>query len=150
MNNVDLLNPLVNKVSLLIGSAQGYVAKAVNKGMVLLYWNIGKTIQEEIIKSERAEYGKRILQTLSAKLITDFGKGYSERNLANMLRFYEFFSDENIVTTVLSQLSWSHIIEILKQKDPIKREFYITMCGNEGWSVRELNSRINLCFLSER
>lgn len=143
MNNVDLLNPLVNKVSLLIGSAQGYVAKAVNKGMVLLYWNIGKTIQEEIIKSERAEYGKRILQTLSAKLITDFGKGYSERNLANMLRFYEFFSDENIVTTVLSQLSWSHIIEILKQKDPIKREFYITMCGNEGWSVRELNSRIN-------
>ena len=143
MNNVDLLNPLVNKVSLLIGSAQGYVAKAVNKGMVLLYWNIGKTIQEEIIKSERAEYGKRILQTLSAKLITDFGKGYSERNLANMLRFYEFFSDENIVTTVLSQLSWSHIIEILKQKDPIKREFYITMCGIEGWSVRELNSRIN-------
>ena len=120
MNNVDLLNPLVNKVSLLIGSAQGYVAKAVNKGMVLLYWNIGKTIQEEIIKSERAEYGKRILQTLSAKLITDFGKGYSERNLANMLRFYEFFSDENIVTTVLSQLSWSHIIEILKEKRPHK------------------------------
>jgi hypothetical protein len=91
MNNLDINKPLVNKVSLLISSAQGFVAKAVNKGMVLLYWNIGKTIQEELIKSERAEYGKRILQTLSAKLITDFGKGYSVRNLANMLDFYEAF-----------------------------------------------------------
>jgi predicted nuclease of restriction endonuclease-like (RecB) superfamily len=143
MNNLDINKPLVNKVSLLISSAQGFVAKAVNKGMVLLYWNIGKTIQEELIKSERAEYGKRILQTLSAKLITDFGKGYSVRNLANMLDFYEAFQDENILTTVLSQLSWSHIVEILKLKEPIKREFYITMCSNEGWTVRELSSRIN-------
>jgi predicted nuclease of restriction endonuclease-like (RecB) superfamily len=44
---------------------------------------------------------------------------------------------------VLSQLSWSHIVEILKLKEPIKREFYITMCSNEGWTVRELSSRIN-------
>lgn len=49
MNNLDSINPLVNKVSTLIGSAQGFVAKAVNKGMVLLYWNIGKMIQEEVL-----------------------------------------------------------------------------------------------------
>lgn len=143
MNNLDCINPLVSKVSTLIGSAQGFVAKAVNKGMVLLYWNIGKTIQEDLVKNERAEYGKRIVQTLSAQLVADFGKGYSVRNLWNMLSFYEAFPDFSIVTTLSSQLSWSHIIEILKQKEPIKREFYITMCSNEGWSVRELSSRID-------
>lgn len=122
------------------------MAKAVNKGMVLLYWNIGKTIQEEIIKSERAEYGKRIVQTLSAQLITDFGKGYGERNLWRMLSFFESFPDSSIVTTLSSQLSWSHILEILKQKDAIKREFYITMCSNEGWTVRELRPLIKRCY----
>jgi hypothetical protein len=132
MNNLDSINPLVNNVSTLIGSANGFVAKAVNKGMVLLYWNIGKMIQEEVIKSDRAEYGKRIVQTLSAELVSKFGKGYNYRTLYRMLHFYEFFPDENILTTVLSQLSWSHILEILKLKEPIKREFYITMCGNEG------------------
>jgi len=60
-----------------------------------------------------------------------------------MLRFYEFFPDENILTTVSSKLSWSHLVEIIKQKDALKREFYITMCANEGWSVRQLSSRID-------
>lgn len=143
MNNLDSINPLVDKVSTLIGSAQGFVAKAVNKGMVLLYWNIGKTIQEEVIKSERAEYGKRIVQTLSAQLVADFGKGYGDRNLWRMVSFYESFPDLLTVTTLSSQFSWSHIVEILKLKIPIKREFYITMCSNEGWSVRELSSRID-------
>lgn len=83
------------------------------------------------------------MQTLSAKLVADFGKGYSVRNLANMLDFHEAFPDFSIVTTLSSQFSWSHVVEILKLKEPIKREFYITMCGNKGWSVRELSSRID-------
>lgn len=83
------------------------------------------------------------MQTLSAQLVSKFGKGYNYRTLYRMLHFYEFFPDENILTTVLSKLSWSHILEILKLKEPIKREFYITMCSNEGWSVRELSSRID-------
>ena len=111
--------------------------------MVLLYWNIGKTIQEEIIKNDRAEYGKQIMTTLSSQLVSSYGKGYGERNLWRMLSFYNSFPDENIVQTLSAQLSWSHIVEIIKQKEPVKREFYITMCSNEGWSVRELSGRID-------
>jgi hypothetical protein len=59
-----------------------------------------------------------------------------------MLRFYEFLPDEHILTTLSSKLSWSHIVEIIKEKDSLKREFYITMCINEGWSVRQLSGRI--------
>jgi hypothetical protein len=60
-----------------------------------------------------------------------------------MVKFYELFQDTSILTTLSSKLSWSHIVEILKQKEQIQREFYMTMCINEGWSVRELANRIN-------
>ncbi|MBC7412567.1 MAG: DUF1016 domain-containing protein [Bacteroidia bacterium] len=143
MTELENINPLANKVSTLIGVAQGYVAKTVNKGMVLLYWNIGKTIQEEVVKYDRAEYGERLVKNLGEQLTITYGRGYGYRNLLRMLSFYRDFQDTEIVTTLLSQLSWSHILEILKQKEPIKREFYITMCSNEGWSVRELSGRID-------
>ena len=111
--------------------------------MVLLYWNIGKIIQEEIIKNDRAEYGKRIVTTLSSQLILNFGKGYSRSNLNRMLDFYDTFPTFEIGATLSHQLSWSHIVEIMKLKDALKREFYLTLCENEGWSVRELSSRID-------
>lgn len=143
MNELENSRPLLGKVSLLIDTAQDYVSKAINKGMVLLYWQIGKTIQEDIITNEKPEYGQQVIQTLAAHLTREYGKGYSYRNLYRMLRFYEYFPDENILTTLLSKLSWSHIIHILGLKEEVKREFYITLCGNEGWSVRELADRID-------
>ena len=143
MNNLENNNPLISKVSDLIQFAKSHVSRTVNTTMVLLYWNIGKTIQEEIIKNDRAEYGKQIMTTLSSQLVSSYGKGYGERNLWRMLSFYNSFPDENIVQTLSAQLSWSHIVEIIKQKEPVKREFYITMCSNEGWSVRELSGRID-------
>jgi predicted nuclease of restriction endonuclease-like (RecB) superfamily len=76
------------------------------------------------------------------KEVETYGKGYGERNLARMMKFYEFFPNENILSSLMTKLSWTHFIQILSIKDPGKREFYITMCINEGWSVRELNGRI--------
>ncbi|MEQ1734588.1 MAG: DUF1016 N-terminal domain-containing protein [Bacteroidia bacterium] len=111
MTELENINPLANKVSTLIGAAQGYVAKAVNKGMVMLYWNIGKTIQEEVVKYDRAEYGEQIIQSLADSLLVKYGKGYSYRTLYRMLRFYEAFPDDTILTTVLSKLSWAQSTE---------------------------------------
>jgi len=143
INDSENINPLSNKVSALIRSAQGFVTQTINKGMVMLYWQIGKTIQEEVIKNDRAEYGKRIVQTLSAELVFSYGKGYSRSNLTRMMEFYKCFPDVEISATLSHQLSWSHIVEILKLKDSVKRDFYITLCSNEGWSVRELSGRID-------
>jgi hypothetical protein len=67
MNDLANIKELVQKVSELISSANNYVVKLVNSTALLLYWNIGKSVQTEIVKTDRAEYGKRILQTLSAK-----------------------------------------------------------------------------------
>ena len=59
----------------------------------------------------RAEYGKEILPTLSAKLVIEYGKGFSTRNLANMLKLYELFGDEAILQTLSAKLSWSHFVK---------------------------------------
>jgi predicted nuclease of restriction endonuclease-like (RecB) superfamily len=143
MKKLQTTEPLAQKVSVLIDTAQGYVAKAINKSMVMLYWQIGKTIQEELVKEQRAEYGKRIVQTLSEQLTQSYGKGYSRSNLNRMVEFYKYYPDFEIGATMSHQLSWSHIVEILKQKDPLRRGFYMALCANEGWSVRELSGRID-------
>lgn len=143
MEALETNTHIFGKVSELIQLAKSHTNKIINTTMVLLYWNIGKIIQEEIIKNDRAEYGKRIVQTLSAQLIIEYGRGYGVRNIWQMIAFYTAFPDENALTTLLSKLSWSHIVEIMKLKDALKREFYLTLCENEGWSVRELSSRID-------
>lgn len=91
INDSENINPLSTKVSALIRSAQGFVTQTINKGMVMLYWQIGKTIQEEVNKNDRAEYSKRIVQTLSAELVFSYGKGYSRSNLTRMMEFTSVF-----------------------------------------------------------
>ena len=65
LNKIILFLTLA-KISGLIEQARRKVAITINEEMVLLYWNIGKTIKDEIIKSDRAKYGKQIVQSLSA------------------------------------------------------------------------------------
>ena len=101
-----------------------------------MYWQIGSRIRTEILKNDRADYGKAIVVTLSRQLITEFGRGFGKRNLFQMLRFSEAFPDGQIVQTLSAQLSWSHFVEIIRQEDPLKRDFYAEMCRVENWSVR--------------
>lgn len=117
-------------------------AQAVNAGLVTLYWQIGKRIRQEILKNKRAEYGEKILQTLSAKLIPEYGRGFSRRNLFNMVRFAEGYPDPKIVQALPAQLGWTHFIELLSIKDPLKRDFYTEMCRIERWSTRTLEAKI--------
>ena len=91
---------------------------------------------------QRASYGEEILPTLSAKLEPDYGKGFSARNLARMIKFAEVFHDEQIVVSLVRELNWSHFIEILPLKQPLEREYYAELCRVERWSVRTLRERI--------
>ena len=62
--------------------------------MVILYWNIGKINKIEILQSAKAEYGKSVISNLSKELTKDYGKGYSQRNLFDVVRFSEAFSNQ--------------------------------------------------------
>jgi hypothetical protein len=126
-----------------INKSKSRMVSTINSEMVILYWTIGNIIKTEILKEDRAEYGKSIIKGLSKELISRYGKGYSQANLFNMLRLYESINNLEILQTLSVKLSWSHLLKIITIEDSLKREFYIAMCANERWSVRTLNERIN-------
>ena len=73
-------SPLIKDLRLLIDQAKHIVARTANCEMTKLYWNIGKRIREEIIGSERAEYGEQIVKNLAKALTNEYGKGFSKVN----------------------------------------------------------------------
>jgi predicted nuclease of restriction endonuclease-like (RecB) superfamily len=133
---------LLDDIRDLIRQARETTAQAVNSELVLLYWQVGQRIHRDILKEERAGYGEEILPTLSAKLVNDFGNGFSARNLARMVRFAEVFPQREIVTTLSRQLGWSHFVEIVYLRDDLQRDFYAEMCRIERWSVRTLRAKV--------
>lgn len=110
MSNIDLQKKdLIQSIVSLIDGTRERVAFTVNSELTLLYWYIGKQINEDILRNGRADYGKTIVSELSKALIMKYGEGFSKRNLHNFIKFNELYHDIQIVQTLSAQLSWSHI-----------------------------------------
>lgn len=134
--------PLAAELKALIEQSRRNVASAVNAELTVLYWNVGRRINADVLGNERAEYGKRVVADLAQELTAEYGEGWGEKQLRRMMQFAEIFSDKEIVATLTRQLTWSHLKEILPIADTLKREFYIELCKLEHWSVRTLRERI--------
>ena len=132
---------LVADIRQLIEASRSQLAAAVNSALTVLYWQIGQRIGGEVLQGERAEYGEQVVVTVARQLEADYGRGFSSKNLRHMLRFADTFPDITIVSTLSRQLAWSHFLELIYLKDPLKRDFYAQMCGQERWSVRTLRAR---------
>jgi len=143
MDKLDTNNRLFADVKQIIEQGKQQVAQAVNVSITNTYWHVGKRVRVDVLKNNRAEYGKQILQTLSAKLISEYGSGYSERNLANMLRFVEAFPEVEGVSELWRYLSWSHFVHLITLKTELEREFYAQMSRIESWSTRTLKDKID-------
>ena len=140
---VTLQESLITDLRTLINEARNKVALIVNTEITLLYWHIGKRINEEVLGNQRAEYGKQIVSTLSRQLTEEYGKGFNEKNLRRMMQFAELFPDFQIVAPLARQLSWSHFLILFPIKDPLSREFYLTMSVSERWTKRTLRNKID-------
>ena len=127
----------------LIATARQDVARQVNSALVLLYWRIGQRIRQDFLKEKRAEYGEQIVSAVSRELAVEFGQGFSEKNLWHMIRFAEVFPDEEILSALRRELSWTHFKQIIYLDDPLKRDFYAEMCRIERWSTRTLEKKIS-------
>jgi len=134
---------LLQSIVSLIDNARKNVALAVNSELTLLYWNIGKQINEDILNNSRADYGKNIISELSEKLTFTYGIGFNKRNLQSFIKFNSVFQDITILHTLCTKLTWSHFREIIYIEDSLKREFYTQMSIHERWSVRTLQNRID-------
>lgn len=139
-NNNPANQDTYNTVRGYVIAAQRQVTAAVNSAMVNAYWNIGKQIYEACGESERAEYGKQLLQYLSDKLTAEFGKGFTVSNLRNMRQFYFTFQNRDAVR---SELSWTHYRSLMRVNDEAAREFYLEETVKSGWSSRQLDRQIN-------
>ena len=143
MSKEIIHNQLFTSIKALIEQSKQQVALAVNTTMSVLYWQIGKQINDEIKRHNRAErYGKQIVATLWRQLEAEYGTLFSEKNLRRMMQFAQIFPDEKMIGSLIRQLSWTHILVIIPINDPLKREFYIEMCKLEKWSVRTFRERI--------
>ncbi len=115
---------------------------AANSAMVLLYWDIGRTILE---RQDHEGWGARVIDRLSTDLRETFPdmKGLSPRNLKYMRAFAAAWSDHAIVQEVLAQIPWYHQIALLdKLDDPMQRLWYARRSAADGWSHAILTVQI--------
>ena len=135
---------LINDLRQIVEQARIRVATTVNSELTMMYWHIGERINREVLGNKRADYGKQIVATVSQQLQAEYGtKGFEERTIRRMMQFAQTFPDVQIVSPLVSKLSWSHFLIVMSIKDELKREFYVTMAASERWSKRTLQEKID-------
>jgi predicted nuclease of restriction endonuclease-like (RecB) superfamily len=162
---------LFERVAAILDGARSSAARAVNSRMVLAYWLIGREIVQELQAGEdRADYGKAVIDQLSARLAKHYGTGFSSTNLKSFRLFYLCYTDREpaIRHTLLAELpelsagkshtacaesgthpafhpalSWSHYRAIMRVEKREAREFYEQEAVASSWSVRQLERQIH-------
>lgn len=122
--------------------AQYTALKAVNKELISLYWDIGKTIVE---KQAQYTWGEKIVRSLAQDLQAEFPgvRGFSVRNLLYMRKFYLTYRDDPIVQTVSAQIPWSHNTLILERcQDKQERAYYLNLAAQFALSYRTLERKV--------
>jgi predicted nuclease of restriction endonuclease-like (RecB) superfamily len=117
-----------------IRTAQVRAVLAVNRELVLLYWQIGRDIIE---RQDKRGWGAKIIENLSADLRAAFPEmqGFSPRNLKYMRALAEAYPDSAFVQQVVAQIPWGHNVRILDgTRDRVEREWYIRQTVQNGWS----------------
>lgn len=129
---------LYKKIIELLNQARKSVVQTINNTMAMTYFEIGKMIvEEEQHGKEKSEYGKQVLKELSGRLVTEFGKGFSETNLKQMRQFYINYSIRQTVSDEF-KLTWSHYLKLMRIADINERNFYEIEAIKNNWSLREL------------
>lgn len=128
----------------LIQQARQQAFQAVNTTLIDLYWRVGAYISRQL---ETAAWGEGVVDQLArfiARKHPDL-KGFTRRNLFRMRQFYEAYRDDEKVSPLVTQLSWTHNLIILSQcKRAEEREFYLRLAIQERWSKRELERQITI------
>lgn len=142
-----LTQPTPGSLSQLLGEVRGIIAdsrrqvlRAVNTVQVQTYWQIGRHIVEfEQGGAARAAYGKGLLKTLAAELMSEFGKGFDATNLRHMRDFYRSFP---ICDALRRELSWTHYRLLLRVDSAEARLWYVREAAEQNWSSRVLERQI--------
>lgn len=156
----------------LLEAARRAAARSINAVMTATYWAVGRRIVEgEQGGQERAAYGEALIKRLGGDLSRQFGRGFGQRNLAQMRAFYLAWPADRILQmssakssapqilqatsgqaldlSALAQafpLPWSAYVRLLSVKSPQARAFYETEALRGGWTIAQLNRQIGSQF----
>lgn len=133
---------LLGEIKQRIRSGQYEALKAVNKELISLYWDIGKSIVE---RQEGETWGKSVVKRLADDLQAEFPGigGFSSQNLWRMKQFYQTYVHNVKLSPLVREIGWTHNLMILmKCKDDLEREFYIRMTRKFGWTKNVLVHQI--------
>ncbi|MFJ1351956.1 YhcG family protein [Capnocytophaga canimorsus] len=133
---------LLSELSVLIENGQQQIVYYANSTLTLVFWQVGKRINEDVLNNERATYGKRIVPMIANELESKYGRNFTEKNIRRMMQFAEVFPDFQIVVTLSRQLSWSQFLVLIPLKNHEARMFYAELTANESLSVRDLRKQI--------
>jgi predicted nuclease of restriction endonuclease-like (RecB) superfamily len=160
----------ITEIKQILREARTKAYTAVNYAMIEAYWLIGKRIVEETQHGEhRANYGDQVIKNISKALTTEFGRGFSERNVLQFRKFYQIFpkppipqsliaesgkikkpktdlaiSDRQIGSTSIHYtLTWTHIQRIMRVSNPEARAWYMREAAEQSWDVRTLDRNIS-------
>ncbi len=134
----DLLQQIQNHIR----HSQTAAILAVNRELVLLYWQIGRLILQ---RQQQHGWGAKVIDRLATDLHREFPelKGFSSRNLKYMRAFAETYPEEQFVQQVVAQIPWGHNVRILESvKNSIERQWYIDQTIQQGWSRSILTHQI--------
>lgn len=117
-----------------VRASQYEALKAVNKELIVLYWDIGKRI---VKKQRKLGWGKAVVENLAVDLQKEFPgiRGFSADNLWRMRKFYVRFEENTKLALMVQEISWTKIVVIMEScKDVLEREFYINMARKFNWT----------------
>ena len=127
----------------IIENAKGRALKAVNAELINMYWEVGEYLSELCAEST---YGDKVIDDVANYISATAPtiKGFNRRGLYRMRQFYETYKDDEIVSALLTQLSWTnHLLIMSKSKTKEERDFYVALAAKEHYSSRELERQLD-------
>ena len=145
-NEISKIDKLFLDVKQIIDEGRRQGSDAISAVICMTNWRIGRRIiLEEQHGDTRAEYGKAIINSLSKKLVVEYGnnKSISPRDLRNYRQFYLTFRDFEIWYARVPNLNWTHYRSLLRVQNEDARKWYLAEASKEHWSTRTLYRNIN-------
>ena len=138
-NEINLAGNLIN----IINTARENALKKVNEELISMYWQVGEDLHEE---SQRSSFGDSYIDSVAKEIQEEFPgiKGFNRRGLYRMKQFYETYAENDVVTPLVTQISWTnHLLIMSGCKSDEEREFYIRLCIKEKYSKRQLQRQLD-------
>ena len=139
-------NENFSEIISIIETAKLRALKAVNTELITMYYEVGKYLSELCSNSK---FGDKVINDVEMYISKNNPtiKGFNRRGLYRMKQFYELYKDDELVTPLVTQISWTnHLIIMSGCKTKEERLFYIKLCIKENYSKRELERQIDSAY----